>query len=68
VLNNSEQLIAQIEDLRKKLETANRGDGRRIQQQITDLEVEIESNCLDSSSASLASPSACTKYCEVCDC
>ena len=37
VFANSEALLAQIEDLKKKLESASRVDSKRIQQQITEL-------------------------------
>lgn len=37
VFANSEALLAQIEELKKKLESASRVDSKRIQQQITDL-------------------------------
>jgi len=37
VFANSEALMVQIDDLKKRLETASRVDSKRLQQQITDL-------------------------------
>lgn len=37
VFANSESILAQIDDLKKKLESASRVDSKRIQQQINEL-------------------------------